>query len=355
MLRIKHRHNYWASLIFFSILITFLIGLSDIRVASGAGVQGCLDQTIGDISIPGKPVNPTLSEERLFVDLDPIPMFLQLNINDPKYDIFQEEMHNRTITVAISKSFVEEEVRRNEISQFAFDTWAIYWNIFGGFPFDKYTIVFDANLPWSNSGFGTGFDASFTYIDAIAHEMFHAWNWNAIGVDKAKCWWLLEGVTRYYNFRQGTGPGLTGMVWPLDEYRIYLQKYPDIPLSDILDSSPEEHYNFTAHKGCLVAYILDRRLNKDGHHLSEVMRLIYQRYGINSVQPPFPGNPELLSIINEVAGNDYSDFFNDYIYGTKRITLEFDDLEWFCHGETVQAESGSGNSNGLCFITTSNN
>ena len=313
-----------------SILISFILLCVVVVSDEAQGAEACLDKDIVQLSAPGIPPAPTKSEDYLKLWLDPIPKFLIIKDNEPGYHFFKKTIHNRPIRVFISFSFVPGEDTRINISEFVFNTWSLFWQEFGGFPFDKYTVVFDSNLYWSYSGFGVGMDASFTDYDHIAHEMFHSWNGNAFRANQDEAVWFIEGMAIHYNSQ------LVNTFYhyqeALEYYHYYKQNYGDRPLSTISINSDADTFGFGAMKGLLVGYLLDYTLSLNGHHLGEVHREIYRRYGTNDSDYYEFSNEDILAIVNEVTGEDFTQFFNDYVFGTKALPLHNGSFEYICHG-----------------------
>jgi predicted metalloprotease with PDZ domain len=74
-------------------------------------------------------------------------------------------------------------------------------------------------------------------------------------------------------------------------------------------------------KGAIVALALDmkiRHLTQDAKSLDDVMRVLWQRHG-----KPLVGVPEdgVEKIVQEVAGHDFTDFFDAALRGTEDIEL----------------------------------
>jgi hypothetical protein len=288
----------------------------------------CNDQSLGDLTIAG---NPETTDR---VDFNPSDFLQYDNVN---YDVYQKEMHNRIVTVAIEKDFGPSDVViRETLKNHIFDTWAIFWKEFGGFPFQSYTVVFGNNLPYdadtTGSGErGEGFETSsesLTNYPAYSHGIYHAWNCNAFRQDEGGSWFQ-EGVTTYYGFRQSRNTSyIEGLEYA---YNQYIQAY-DAGKDVALDSIRGEEGNpdFLQYwKGALVAYLFDQELSKYNHHLGEVARIIYQRYGVDS-QGAIT-NDQFLSVFNEVSGADFTGFFDKYIYGIEPLPLNGSSFEWVCH------------------------
>jgi len=323
-------NGFVTSLRYFCLVGVIAFGLMTIVATGGGGGGGateneCGDQNLGDLSDPGKPAEPTRTET--YPDPE---IFLQYD--DVNFDVFQKEMHNRTVTVAFANDFDLGNQERKDFSEFVFNTWAVYWKEFGGFPYDSYTILYGYDLPYGDVGaFGRGQETSSARTDYTAHEIYHSWNGNAFRQDGERTWFM-EGVTTYYGNMRQQQEGYTYesiMNTFYGYYLDYCNAGQDRPLADMSMNDDDYDHTFVAQKGALVAYLLDKKLKETGHHLGEVARLIYQRYGIESVGRPT--NQEFLSAFNEVSGEDFTDFFNKYIYGTEALPLDGSEFEWICH------------------------
>lgn len=294
-------------------------------VFRGYDPNACYDQYPGDLSSKGNPPEGIYRGPEMTYDIQ-------------NFDVYTRQIHSRVITVAIERGFdlredlTGEEWDAQELADFVFHTWAIYWREFQGFPWESYTVVFGYNLPYGDTGaYPLGFQTSHFRTPWIAHEIYHAWN----GCDFRQAGertWYMEGVTVYYgDLRQTTENPFEGIARSF--YGYYLDYYnsgQDRPLADMSMNDPDYNHTFVAVKGALVAYLLDLELARTGHHIGEVSRLLYERYGMGTEGKPT--NEEILAVFNEVSGADFTPFFEQYIYGTKRLPLtEQSDFEWVCH------------------------
>ncbi len=78
-------------------------------------------------------------------------------------------------------------------------------------------------------------------------------------------------------------------------------------------------YNY----GALLWFALDMKIieDTDGQvSIDNVMGTIHERYNHYKGQI---GYTELINIITEVTGNDYSDFFDSYLYGRDFLDLDY--------------------------------
>lgn len=246
--------------IFFIAICVFTFGSFSQAIA-----VGCNDQSVGDLSDPGYPVEPTQFD----MEHDD-PNFLKYdNVN---FDVFQRQMHNRLVTVAIHKDHELSYEGRLEFSEFVFNTWAIFWKEFGGFPFPSYTILIGHDLPYGEvSAYGEGNTSPHTRTDLTAHEIYHAWNGCAFSQDNMRMW-LMEGVTMYMgSVRQQseyTYESIIKSIYdsPYGSYLNYYNSGQDRAIGDMGYYQDGYDHDFVAMKGMLVAYLLDKKLSITGHH-----------------------------------------------------------------------------------------
>jgi predicted metalloprotease with PDZ domain len=191
---------------------------------------------------------------------------------------------------------------------------------------------------------GPGFNINngATYEDVLGvscHELFHAWNIKYIRPAEmlpydyskenyARTGYVYEGFTTYY----GDKLLLSSSVFSLDQYFKTLEErltkhfhnYGRYNLS-VANSSwdtwldgyvPGTPYRKTSiyDEGNLIAFILDVKIlevtqNKKG--LRDVCVLLYERFG---KQNDGYKEQDIISLVNEVSGKDFSKTFADYVY-----------------------------------------
>ncbi len=230
---------------------------------------------------------------------------------------------------------------------------------FGGLPYPHYTFIFhvaDAvgGLEHANSttcGFSrTAFRPWAAYrrvLGLIAHEFVHLWNVKRIHPEglgpfdyhheaTTELLWTMEGVTEYVTrlvlCRAGLIPPEEFLAAMADDMR-ELELKPGRHVMSLADAS----YNIFANraqvfvepnrsisyylKGCLVGMLLDLEIRRaTGHQrsLDDVLRLLWQRYGMRGV-----GFPEAAfrETAEEVSRENLAVFWHRYVVGT-------DDIDW---------------------------
>lgn len=226
-----------------------------------------------------------------------------------------------------------------------------FWN---DFPYNEYHFLFQV-LPFKfyhgvehkkNTviaiGPGYSVNTGATYEDILGvscHELFHTWNVKTIRPvemqpydytkeNYARTGYVYEGFTTYY----GDKLLLASHVFSTEQYFKTLQErlvkhfhnFGRYNLS-VANSSwetwldgyvPGAPYRKTNiyDEGNLIAFMLDVSILKATHNtksLRDVCVLLYERFGKKAI-----GYTEqtIVDLVNEVSGQDFSDFFKNYVY-----------------------------------------
>jgi hypothetical protein len=283
-----------------------------------------------DLTSLGKPEEP-------FLPKWPKPVY-----NEKDFDVVQRNFHGRTITIAWEKSVGIPENFRDLISQFYFNTWLAWWEIFQGFPYETYTVVMRKNgssLPETGVGYTRNASQYGRMLDGalrekISKEVLHAWVGNAL-CDSPELrfedgLWFREGITQYFGDRAvGKQEYFSKIAGQWNVYKTtILGTKNDIPLVEMpikgeqlggtqTDKGRAYRQN-VATKGALVAYMMDEELGKSGHNLDDFLRSMYENYTLN--RTCFT-TKDSLKILNEITGKDWTNFYKSYIYGKDALPL----------------------------------
>jgi predicted metalloprotease with PDZ domain len=224
----------------------------------------------------------------------------------------------------------------------------------GDFPFNDYHFLFQVVTNKLYHGvehqkntviaIGPGFNINNgdTYEDVLGvscHELFHAWNikfirpiemlpYNYSKENYARTGYVYEGFTTYY----GDKLLLSSTVFNLEQYFKTLEErltkhfhnYGRYNLS-VADSSWDSwldgyvlgapHRKTSIYdEGNLIAFILDVKLleaTQNKKSLRHVCVLLYERFG---KQHKGYSEQDIIALVNEVSGKDFSKFFTDYVY-----------------------------------------
>ncbi len=184
------------------------------------------------------------------------------------------------------------------------------------------------------------------FIQLVAHEFFHLWNVKRIfpqGLEKfdydgenyTPSLWFSEGVTSYYDLLVPCRAGIYDRQTFLKELSKEISRYLTTPgrwvqpltessfdawiklyRSDANSSNSQMSYYL---KGAMVALLLDlliRDQSKNQRSFDDVLRQLWLEYG-----QPAQGFTAigLEVLIQEVAGVDLSEFYQDYLYGLTEL------------------------------------
>jgi predicted metalloprotease with PDZ domain len=247
--------------------------------------------------------------------------------------------------------------------------------MWGGLPYqNKYVFL---NVLIDNGGGGLEHKNSFTvmftrwatrtrrayvdWLDAAAHEYFHAWNVKRLrpaelgpfdyeNENPTTSLWVAEGFTQYYGALTAHRAGLTSRAeylgtgtetaGSLSAEIAALQSTPGRMAQSVEQASfdawiklyrPDENTNNVTvnyyTKGAVAGWLLDakiRRATKDSKSLDDVMRLAYRRYsGEHGFTPE-----QFKSIAEEVAGVSLTEFFHQTVETPGEVDYS-DALDWF--------------------------
>lgn len=208
-------------------------------------------------------------------------------------------------------------------------------------------------------GPGYAINTGNTYEDVLGvscHELFHSWNVKTIRPQEmmpydytkenyAKTGYVYEGFTTYY----GDKLLLSSKVFSLEQYFETLQErltkhyhnFGRYNLS-VADSSwetwldgyvPGAPYRKTNiyDEGSLIAFMLDVKIlqaTQNKKSLRDVCVLLFERFGKKAIGY---SEQDIISLVNEVSGIDFKDFFKNFVYSPQDFELElkpcFDYLE----------------------------
>ncbi len=234
--------------------------------------------------------------------------------------------------------------------------------MFGGLPYEHYDFILH-----TSNGFGglehkdccvllynrLGFrkeESYLQFINLVAHEFFHTWNVKRIRPKALETFdydhesytgslWFSEGTTSYYD-----------QIFPLRaklyDARHYLKLVSKSitrlqttfgrNVQSLYESSfdtwiklyrpdANTHNNQISYylKGELLSMLLDlliRYKTNNLRSLDRVMQIMWERFGKGEIGF---SEAELHEVISSVAGVDLSDFWKDYLYGTKELDYNY--------------------------------
>ncbi len=234
--------------------------------------------------------------------------------------------------------------------------------IWGGFPFNRYVYMYHAG---DNIGGATehvnstiiqqrrfNFKPRKSYLKVLAttaHEFVHTWNVKAYrpaGIapyDYSKenysdLFWMAEGITSYYDDLLLMRAGIYKPKEYFAQMAEQIQRHLNNPGRHVeslaqtsfdtwLKDDAQSRHNGSVSiylEGSLMAWRLDqeiRSLTNNKYGMDQLQKLLYQRH--HNIQHGYH-KKDVLNLLNEITGEDFTTFWQDYIEGTKAI--DFDQL-----------------------------
>ena len=213
-----------------------------------------------------------------------------------------------------------------------------YRNVFGGTP--KRQLLFVAN-PYGEKGHvgGGASGHSITvqiggeldetsrrfWLPTISHVVGYVWTGRE-GINfKEQAYWFTAGFTKYYSKIVPVRLGLVSESDLLRDFertwKSYLSRQGELSIREAgEDKSANRELVYDG--GSLIAAALDlqiRSLTQNQRSLDDVMQQMYP--ASDHTDDEFTMT-DVIKIVNQVAGEDFKPFFNEYVAGTERLPLE---------------------------------
>jgi predicted metalloprotease with PDZ domain len=161
----------------------------------------------------------------------------------------------------------------------------------------------------------------------FAHEFFHLWNGKSFWPINDEMEWFKEGFTNYYTFKSLHHIGF------LDEAsyfqilnNLFFQRYFNDDgvgrLSMTLGAEKHDHWGLIYGGGLFAAISQDMIIRKETsnrNNLDDLMKGLFQKYGGTNDGYSLD---ELRLSLSQLSGKDQSEFFDNYIIGTRSIPID---------------------------------
>ena len=165
------------------------------------------------------------------------------------YD-YHRYMHGRMVSVVFEKDYEVTEAERVQFANFVFDTFGVYWQAYGGFPFESYTIAVIKGLSNTLNALPTGCDMSQLSTEKSLLTKCTIAGVEVPSVKMEKECGFMEGLTVYTagrNQKMTSYERIMGDFY--NGYQQYVQDGTDTPVGDYSSYSPDYDHYFTGWKG----------------------------------------------------------------------------------------------------------
>ena len=237
-------------------------------------------------------------------------------------------------------------------------------SMFGQLPYKRYVFIFHI-VAQENVGGGLEHLNSTTidmdsfhfiptekyheFLSVVSHEFFHLWNvkrirpvelgpFNYKEENYTTLLWVSEGITNFYGsialFRAGIVDEKEYLKHLTENIKFY-EMTPGTKLESAADSSfdawiklykpsPNNINSYVSYylKGEVLGFMINRRIieyTNGNKSLDDVFRMLFEKY--NKDGKGFT-EKDLLAVLKEVSGNDFSDFFNKFVKATDHIDFD---------------------------------
>lgn len=160
----------------------------------------------------------------------------------------------------------------------------------------------------------------------FAHEFYHLWNGKSFSPKKANnVEWFKEGFSNYYTLKSLLSIGYLSedeFLSLLDElfYQGYINDKGFGKISAVQGDEKHDHWGVIYAGGMFagIAQDIEIRLNSNNtKNLDDLMRGLFKNYSDKAYTIQ-----DLKNMLSTLNGKDQTKFFEDYIYGTKRLPIE---------------------------------
>lgn len=254
-----------------------------------------------------------------------------------QFDVYTRTIGSTEVAIAVYHDWPTE--MKEELAEQSWDVFAYQTAVFGGSIGDSYLAFLCPPRPdgqpiwageWSISqGYSVQFYGDGSYWgkwDMFAHQVFHRWNgwlWGMCGYHA----WFGEGPNVFYEMKTITELGIDHPYGDMeDELRgchdTYLDDYVT-PGNDQALASEDLDSFLVYRKGAMVAFLMAKEiyLRTDGaHNFDDYLQVLVQKYGRYAA----PCSEECLKAeLGTLTGTDFTQFFDDYVYGTTTLPMDW--------------------------------
>lgn len=162
-------------------------------------------------------------------------------------------------------------------------------------------------------------------LPTISHELGHLWNGRTIQHKDFSTKWFNEGGNEYISKLAMVYSGELSEEELLEElykkWLYYEEKFVkegrDRAISSAREYGLDDHLIYT--KGELVSYLLDSEIKKRTNGQKSILDVTKYLYENDRL---IEGNEDIRKAVEAVTGLEFTDFFEDYVYGTESIEFK---------------------------------
>ena len=239
----------------------------------------------------------------------------------------------------------ESQEMEGEITQILVSGFKAYKNLFGGNPRDSLDVTYTQfSVKIKKSQFTGGEadpkiiildwseDKTFGYFNwkvALLHELFHLWNAETFRYKDGREHWFNEGFSEFYAWQTAVKLGimsptdiLSTSVYPIGYYNSS-SGLGNISMREAGkdDKTKMENYFLVYHGGWVTAMVLDidiRAKTNNKKSLNDLMKWLYKNFLRTK---NLYDATDIIEGIKITTGQDYTAFFDKYIYGLETIPV----------------------------------
>jgi predicted metalloprotease with PDZ domain len=160
----------------------------------------------------------------------------------------------------------------------------------------------------------------------FAHEFFHLWNGKSFSPVNDETEWFKEGFTNYYTLKALHYVGFLNDKSYLEVLSsLFYQRYVnDDGVGKISMTKGEEkhdHWGLIYSGGMFIGITQDmiiRKATNNRKSLDDLMKYLFKKYGGSKKEYDLK---EIQQKMSELSGKDQTDFYKDYILGTKNLPI----------------------------------
>lgn len=166
--------------------------------------------------------------------------------------------------------------------------------------------------------------SSFSWNHIITHELGHLWNGQSIREEKQESWFN-EGVTDYVAYLL---QAKVGLISKAELLKVFAKKFDEYkPAAEKISlrkagNNKGKNYNLIYSGGFIAALALDieiRKATKNQKGLVNLLQFMYRDFALKDKKYTIE---DIKKIAEQISNQNFSNFFADYVEGTKIIPFE---------------------------------